>query len=154
MTTLHLGVVDVAYSDPDAKGAATTGDVAEILEGKYHVMRVFFELYEAKIEQDLINGYKGELENMLMGNVKSFHEVKTKLGKRTLSGLSVNGRIEERFRDYLMLGEWRQTSGQSVTAAEAGVNHRKKRPYVKKNKARPAFIDTGLYSASMRVWVT
>jgi hypothetical protein len=37
-------------------------------------------------------------------------------------------------------------------AADAGVNHRKKRPYAKRD-ARPAFVDTGLFVSSFRAWM-
>jgi hypothetical protein len=42
---------------------------------------------------------------------------------------------------------------QQITAAQMGVNHRKKKPYSSKNEARPAFIDTGLYVASFRAMI-
>lgn len=155
MTTLHLGVVDLAYSDADAKGASTTGEVAEILESEYHVMRVFLEQNEEKIGDWLAQGMIGELESISQGRPTTLYsrQLGTRLGGRSISGLSINGKIEERFRDFLALGEWGQISKQGVAAAEAGVSHRKKHPYAKKNKARPAFIDTGLYQASFRAWV-
>ncbi len=63
--TLHLGVIDIPYSDasytaapkgrkigrarrgkitapPPQSNHKTTGDVAEILEAKYHIMETFF----------------------------------------------------------------------------------------------------------------
>jgi hypothetical protein len=46
---LHLGVIDVPY--PEEK--ATTGEVAEILEAHYGVMRVFVEEYEDSITQEV-----------------------------------------------------------------------------------------------------
>lgn len=153
MTTLHLGVADLAYSDPDAKGAATTGEVATILEKKYHVMRVFLEQNEAKIGDWLVDAMKGVIENMMAGKPLASVNVDlgTKLGKRSISGVSINGKIEERFRDYLALGEWQQTSGQSIAAADRGRTLRRKS---KKGPKRVAFIDTGLYQAAFRAWVT
>lgn len=150
MTTLHLGVVDVAYSSDE--GAKTTGEVAEYLEKEYHIMRVFLEANEQRIGDFLAEAYRGEIDNLLMGRAP-VHSVTTRLGRRVLTGQSTNGRIEERFRDFLAQREWKQASGQAVAAAEAGVSHRKKRPAAKSNKARAEFIDTGLYQASFRAWV-
>ena len=48
MAVLHFGVVDLPYGDTASgnapkKGAETTGDVAEILEAKYHVIELFYQ---------------------------------------------------------------------------------------------------------------
>jgi hypothetical protein len=48
---LVLGVENVAYADPDEKGVTTTQAVARILEKRYHVMRVFYELHESEIQK-------------------------------------------------------------------------------------------------------
>lgn len=154
MTTLNLGVVDVAYSDGDK--ASTTGEVAGYLEAEYHIMRTFLELYEDQIGDFLADAMAGEIESLAQGKPPiafGSTDVTTKLGDRVLTGVSVNGRIEEAFRDFLDSREWKQTSGQGVDAADAGVNHRKKKPYSNKNKARPEFVDTGLYQASFRAWL-
>jgi hypothetical protein len=153
MPKLMLGVVDVAYSDKD--GSTTTGDVAGYLEAEYHVMRTFLELYEEQIGEFLADAMVGEIESLAQGKpaVIFGKDVSTHLGDRVMSGTSVNGKIEEAFRDYLDAREWQGTSGQKVDAADAGVNHRKKRPYASSNKARSAFVDTGLYQASFRAWL-
>ena len=155
MKQLHLGVVDVAYSDKD--GTTTTGDVAGYLEDEYHIMRVFYEMNEEFINQTLADTYAGMIETMNQGNqLGSINgEVISRIGKRKLAGAGINGKIEERFRDFLDSGELNQMlpAEQQSAAAAAGVNHRKKRPYVKKNKPRQAFIDTGLYQASFRAWI-
>jgi hypothetical protein len=149
---LLLGVVDAAYSDKD--GGKTTGDVAGYLENEYHVMRTFLEIYEDQIGDFLADAMAGEIESLAQGKPVTIFgkDIDTHLGDRVISGMSVNGRIEEAFRDYLDAREWQGTSGQTVEAADAGVNHRKKRPYSSKNTARPAFVDTGLYQASFRAW--
>ncbi len=142
MTVLHLGVVDVAYSGGDGK-TTTTGDVAEILEDKYHVMRSFLETNEDFIGQMLADGVAGAIETMAMG--------------RAPRQLTFNtDKINERFRNFLSGGEMQRLmpATQPIKAAEAGVNHRKKHPNKKDNKPRKAFIDTGLYQASFRSWVT
>ena len=135
---LLLGVNDVVYKDD--KGLTTTGDVAEYLEDDYHVMRAFLELNEEFIGNRLVDILAGSLESIAQGKPPSF-EFQGPMG-----------RIEERFRDYLDSGDWEKTSGQRIDAAEHGVSHRKKRPYVKRRKRTP-FVDTGLYQASFRAWI-
>jgi len=139
---LHLGVVDVGYSDKD--GVTTTGDVAEYLENDYHVMRTFLELNEGFIAETLVNQVAGAIESIAQGNHISLLDLKPAMGK-----------VEERFRDFLDSGEMQRTlpTTQPIKAADAGVNHRKKHPYAAKNKPRQAFIDTGLYQASFRAWI-
>ncbi|MCM2493307.1 hypothetical protein ACVCIH_17675 [Burkholderia glumae] len=142
MTTLYLGVVDVAYTSEDAKPGTTTGDVATFIEDEYHVMRVFLEMYEEQIGELLANEVAGEIESLAQG--------------KPVAKLSLDlstGRIGELFRDFLDAREWKQASGQAIAAAEDGVNHRKKKPYASSNPARAEFIDTGLYQASFRAWV-
>jgi hypothetical protein len=154
MVTLNLGVVDVAYSDGD--GAKTTGDVAGFIESEYHVMRTFLELHEGEIGEFLADAMAGEIESLAQGKpLVTFgsRDVTTHLGDRVIEGQSVNGRIEEAFRDFLDDGEWQRVSGQSIDAAEQGVSQRKKQPD-KKRTARAAFVDTGLYQASFRAWLS
>ncbi len=160
---LRLGVENVAYSDPDAKGATTTGQVAEILEDKYHVMRVFVELHGQEIADALAKDMANSLDAMANSE---------RMSKIPLAGAM--GQIESDFRDYLSADEWQKTTGQAITAAQNGVSHRFKRITTgktvrassvssgkvsgadvkivsKKTRGpRPAFIDTGLYSASFR----
>ena len=157
---LLLGVQDVAYSDED--GVTTTGDVAEILEDEYHVMRVFAETYEGFIGDQVGETIAGAIESMQMGRPTSF---------------SVEGpmnRIEEKFRDFLDRREWELMTGQVIMAAQLGISHRflsvggkslpaskiasgavkAKGKVLKRNRGpRPAFIDTGLYQASFRAWL-
>ncbi|SDH09483.1 hypothetical protein SAMN05216466_10779 [Paraburkholderia phenazinium] len=151
MVTLCLGVVDVGYSD--GEGTKTTGDVAGYLEDQYHIMRTFLELYEDQIGEFLADAMVGEIESMAQGRPLAVFgkDLNTSLGKVMISGASVNGKIERAFNNYLDLREWKQTSGQSVEAANQGVSHRKKQP-LKKRPARAEFVDTGLYAASFRAW--
>jgi hypothetical protein len=44
--------------------------------------------------------------------------------------------------------------GTPTQAALRGVNHRRRHPYRRSNPRRPSFIDSGLYEASMRAWIT
>lgn len=139
---LHLGVLDVAYSGE--KGAKSTGDVAEILEDKYHIMRIFYELNEQFIADQLANSLAGSLESLAQGRAYNASLLKPALPK-----------VDERFRDFLSSGEMSRIlpATQQIAAAQKGVSHRKKQPYAKKNKPRQAFIDSGLYQASQRTWV-
>jgi len=132
VTTLSLGVLDVAYKDDQA---TTTGKVAEILEGRYHIMRSFLELNEAMIGDALAKKMIARMSTPA-------------LGKRDME----IDAIDERFRDFLDADEMSKLlpPSQQSAAAQAGVNHRKKHPYAKANNARPAFVDTGLYQASFR----
>ncbi|VWD20778.1 hypothetical protein [Burkholderia contaminans] len=143
MPTLYLGVIDVAYTAAGAKPGVTTGDVATFIEDEYHVMRVFLEMYEEEIGELLANEIAGEIESIAQGKP---------VGRLALDVST--GKIGELFRDFLDAREWKQASAQAVTAADEGVNHRKKRPYAAENPARAEFIDTGLYQASFRAWVT
>jgi hypothetical protein len=163
---LILGVADIPYSRrptsrPVAKprkrnkplkqrgsaGSAgsttTTGDVAEILESKYGVMQAFADLYQPEIVSALESSVAGALESLQMGAPATINPYG--------SGLST---IEQDFRSMLdrrMLDGL--IPGVPTKAAERGINHRLKRPYVKSNPARPSFLDTGTYSANFRAWI-
>lgn len=156
---LHLGVVDVPYVDKEAPAAQrkrikagkrpasnelTTGDVAEILEDKYHVMEVFYELHKDDVAKDLEKSVAGALETILLGGPSDVDPF----------GGATN-KIEERFTDFLTNREMEKLGyhGVPTQAAIEGVNHRLKHPYAKKNKRRPSFIDTGLYQRSFKAEV-
>jgi hypothetical protein len=151
MTILHLGVIDQPYVN---SVGTTTGDVAEILEDKYHVMEVFFELRRQDVAAALERSIQGALDQLDMNvpveNINPF------------SGAS--GEIEAAFRHFLDSKEIESLGipGVPTQAALDGVSHRFKNPRYKKTKGgkkvkrapRPSFIDTGLYEASMKAWFT
>lgn len=162
MLTLHLGVVDVAYSDIDAKGANTTGEVARILEDKYHIMRIFSEENWALIEAAVTDALEGEMET-----------ARTKNRKLSLSNLYTQ-KIDQRFREFLSNREIEPIFPFEIQAAKEGISHRFKdarnrnvslrailkgqaQSYKKvlamKRASRPAFIDTGLYQQSFISWI-
>lgn len=143
MQKLHLGVEDVAYSDPDAKGATTTGQVAEILEEKYHVMRVFAELHGQNMADAIAKDISNSLDAILGGERVSKLPLQTSMRQ-----------IESSFRDYLSADEWQKTSGQAIAAAQNGVSHRFKKVKGKERGPRPAFIDTGLFSRSFKAEIS
>lgn len=151
--TLHLGVIDVPHDNISKKAKAsnkTTGDVAEILEGKYHLFRVFLETHEAEIVADLEAGLQSAADAILSGapvNLDPF-------GEGTSS-------ITARMKDFLAQGEMEKLGypGVPVKASgktpfrKGGINHRLKHPYSSKNSPRQSFIDTGQLQASMKAWV-
>lgn len=168
--TLHLGVIDVPYveREPPARRKArlaknakrplpsklrhpdaafkTTGDVATILESKYGVMEAFFDNHEVEIVGDLTESLAGALEDVVSGAPVADRDP-------FAEGTS---KIEEKFKAFLSSREAERVGidGTPTRAARRGVNHRFKHPYAKSNPRRPSFIDTGLYQASMKAWVT
>ena len=159
---LVFGVVDVAYSDPESGKVTTTGGVAEVLEKKYHVMRVFYELHEKKINAQVVDTLHGMIETVAQG------------GPRRKGPIMLD-KVETAFRNYLSQDEWQKASGQTIQDAKNGISHRfkdaqnrtvsaqavagssgkgLKKVIVVSRGPRPAFIDTGLYSASFKSWLT
>lgn len=131
---LNLGVVDIPYTDHPESG--TTGDVAEILEEKYKVMEIFFDLYGKEIAQDLENDIAGAIENAFAGG-----QVKNLFGESM-------SKCERRFRAYIDKQEHR-IKLKKMDAPKAGA--RKKQQY-KKVKHTTPFIDSGLYRRSFKAW--
>lgn len=141
---LHLGVFDVPYARAGRKGSAgsqTTGDVAQWLENRYHVMEVFFRENEEEIASAMEGSVSAALESALMGGTAL-----DPLGAAT-------SKIEDRFKTFLSTGEMERLGypGVPTEAARRGVNHRLKNPG-RLRAARPSFIDTGLYQASFHAW--
>lgn len=171
MPKLVLGVIDLPYATPSYTpiytptkspkallGAAkrgkisapryagnqkTTGDVATILEDKYHIEEVFFELHRNQIVGALETSLSGALENLLAG------------APATISGTAEGeSKIETMFKQYLSNREMDAlgVKGVPTKAAQKGVSHRFLHPYAKR-PPRPSFIDTGLMQANFRAWV-
>lgn len=147
---LHLGVIDIPYREFKAgkakkgSGGKTTGDVAEILESKYHIMESFYELHKREISRDMMASLQGAMESMMGGGPVASDPFIASMGK-----------IETRFKRFLSDREMERIGypGVPTAAALAGVNHRLKHPFAKANPRRPSFIDTGQYSAAMKAWV-
>jgi hypothetical protein len=137
MPVIHLGVVDIPYSN----APTSTGDVAETLEDKYHIMQVFYEEHKDDIASDLESSLAGQLENMLAGAPPPNNPFG-----------SANSAIEDRFKRFLSEAEMDRLGypGVPTQAALRGVNHRLG---INKGSPRPSFIDTGLYESSMVCWV-
>lgn len=160
---LNLGVMDLPYATPERTRRApkkpgkrprkrsggavrvmTTGDVAEILEAKYHLMEHFVQLHGADIAGALTNSMQGALETVLMGGPAA----------QDIFGTATS-QIEDVFKNMLSTRELDVLGypGIPTAAAERGVSHRFKRPYVRRGP-RPSFIDTGLFQSSFKAWVT
>lgn len=141
MTTLHLGVIDLPYTY--GSGSKTTGDVAEILEDKYHVMEHFYELHSVQIVENISDSLVGSFESLMSGAPPR--------GDLYAGGTA---KIEEAFKNFLTNKEMDALGypGVPTAAAQRGVSHRFKKPY-KKRAPRPSFIDTGLYESSFKAWV-
>lgn len=165
---LHLGVIDIPYATyvrPDQRrvavrrkkggpariinaaprGGETTGDVAEILEDKYHIMEFFFE----DIGSDLIaaaleHSMSGAIENLVAGaSVGNFDPTDQAMSE-------IKGAFDAFITQQEMDG---QQPGVPTKASLRGVNHRFKHPYAKGNAPRPSFRDTGEYLSSFKAWV-
>jgi len=160
--TLHLGVQDVPYAWAPAKPRAakpprgkavkmvkeegsqhaTTGAVAEWLENKYHIMEIFFNMYDVEIVKAVEHSYVGAIENLFAGGAGAVS---------TNPLASAEAELEESFKYFLESEEMADLGvpGVPTQAALDGVNHRLK---IKKGERRPSFIDTGLYQANFRAW--
>jgi hypothetical protein len=139
MTTLHLGVLDVPY----ATGGKSTGDVADILEAKYHVMEIFFEEHQAQIAGAFEETIGDQLENLLSGAPPNSNSL-----------AAATGQVETMFHKFISMQEMDGIQpGVPTKAALKGVNHRLARPTAKGNPQRPSFRDTGLYDASFKAWI-
>lgn len=146
--TLHLGVIDQAYADASGK---TTGDVAQILEDKYHIMETFAEEIGLDVIQKAIEqSARNAVETLILGGSRPG----SNSANMSLT-LEAEGEIESAFKLFLSQQELDYTQpGVPTQAALKGVSHRFKRPYLKTNPARPSFIDTGLYQSSMKAWTS
>jgi len=147
MGVLSLGVLDVGYSNANSGGKETTTfAVAKILEQNYHIMATFFALRQQKIADYLADDMAAAFQDRMNGRT---------VGKNPLA--DAEQQIETEFRAFIFANEMNKIStaltGTPISAAAArGVNKRKLHPYAGKNKARPAFVDTGLYVESFRAW--
>lgn len=136
---LHLGVIDIPYGDEDS-GDATTGDVAEELEIRYEIMKVFFDMYQEQIAELLANSVSGQLENILAGAPPG--------SDPTLEAMS---EVHSLFSAFLESMKMNGYPGVPTQASLDGVSKRFKRKF---GPPRPSFIDSGLYMASMRAWIS
>ena len=140
--TLCLGVMIIPYRTPDKKvGAVTTGDVAQWLEHRYHIMEVYSKVHGKVIENALASSVVGAIEALVKGHrVDPFER-----------GTSA---IQKDFKRWISSGAAeRDIPGAPTGAAKRGVSHRKAHPYAKSNPRRVSFRDTGTYMDSFQAWV-
>lgn len=130
---LNLGITDIPY----AEGGKSTGDVAEILEEKFHVMEIFSEKKGGEIAFLLADSLAGSIETVAMG------------GTVTDPFAGAMQKIEERFREFITLGE-HGIHLKKMDAPKTGA--RFKRQY-RKAKASTAFVDSGNYRRNFKSWV-
>jgi len=131
-------------SSVSASGAQTTGDVADILEAKYHVMEIFYEE-----NQQVIANAIGEAITDAMDMIMDRGEIPASIFPAEGIGdiqESFTRFINERIMDGIQ-------PGVPTKAAQKGVNHRLAHPYAKGNPERPSFKDTGEYMQSFRAWI-
>ena len=133
---LHLGVdpEDVAY----AEAGVTVGDVAQILEDKFHVMQIFADQNEDKIALFIEDGVAGALESVLSGAPERFD----------VFGSAMEN-IKGRFHEYID-GSEHGIKLKKMDAPKAG--SRKKRQYRKVTHTL-AFYDTGRYEGNFKAWI-
>ena len=156
MTTLVLGVHDMAYGAQFSSGGSrrsksraqsaygkgkTTGDIAQILEAKYHIMQTFYDMNKTDIASALEKSMVGSIINMVngqpapvMADAQAMSDIETAF-KQALSMRAFDGVIP----------------GVPTQASLGGRSSRFKRPGAKRG-ARPSFINTGLYQSSFTAW--
>jgi hypothetical protein len=143
---LVLGVIDIPYSQGSRRGGTvTTGDVAGFLENKYHIMQIFFEeKADAVILPEIEKSVTGAITSLFAGAPATIDPFG--------SGTS---KIEDAFKQFIATKEVEKLGipGVPTQAALRGVSHRFKRPY-QRRPPRPSFLDTVLFLASFKAWVT
>jgi hypothetical protein len=164
---LHLGVVEIPYAvnvpsharrvavrmrkggkpqrfSAAPSGGETTGDIATILEAKYHIMEIFWEEHQDASIKAFEEALLGALENIALGAPS--------VGDALAQGAGV---VETLFHQFISEQQMDGLQpGVPTKAALAGISHRLLHPYAKSNPARPSFRDTGLYMDSFKAWVT
>lgn len=133
---LHLGVIDIPYEDENT----TTGDVAERLEKKYRIMQTFFDRYGEDIARMMSNDLAAGLENLMAGAPLPSDPFAESMSQ-----------IHHLFAAFLYNKEMDGLTGIPTQRSLKGISKRFKN---KKGAPRPSFIDTGMFEASMRAWVS
>ena len=136
MITFHLGVIDIPYKDE----STTTSDVAVYLEEKYQIMQTFFDRYGNDIAELMSKDLAANLENMLAGAPPSRDPLAESMSQ-----------VHHLFVAFLDNAEMNGPEGVPTKRALDGISKRFK---WKKGEVRPSFIDTGMFQASMRAWVS
>ena len=104
---------------------------------------MFFEVHKDEIAASLTEALRDAADAVMMGAPLA--------ASPYAAGTSL---IEARFKRFLYSQEVERLGipGVPTRAALDGINHRFKNP--RTGKRRPSFIDTGLFEASFKAWVT
>jgi hypothetical protein len=160
---LHLGVIDAPYVPPALTPSGksskakwpnkTTGDVADILEAKYHVMEVFDELHHRDIVADLERSLKAATANLAVKQQLAQSGAKVRITRADIDPYrDAEQQIGKMFRDFITGREMDGLfNGVPTKAALKRKSARFKSGVAPKE--RPSFVDTGLYEASFRAWI-
>jgi hypothetical protein len=118
MPILHLGVQDAQYTEET--GSKSTGDVAEILEAKYHVFEHFWQAHGQEIADSYVAAAARALEDVLSGGTPA-----------TSLFTAPQAATKALFTKFIDTQEMDSLGypGIPTKAALNGVNHRMKRPY-------------------------
>jgi hypothetical protein len=154
-----MGVIDIPYVNAETPKARhsrlrkgkkapkvkrdastiTTGDVAEILEAKYHPMEIYFELHGQEVADKMTESLVGAMENVLAGaplSVDPFGDAEAF--------------IDSGFKDFITTGEMERL-GYPGVPTKASIERKSARfKKGKSKKERPSFVDTGLYVDSSK----
>ncbi|MDE2105053.1 MAG: hypothetical protein KGL39_47885 [Patescibacteria group bacterium] len=136
---LILGVTDISYSEENG-GATTTGEVAQILEDRYHVMEVFAIEHEDEIAEDLAQAMVDQIQDIASGAPVPRDPF-----------LDATESIRMRFQTFIETEEIARINPDTPT--QAALEGRTKRRKGGKGPRRVSFRDTGTYMASMRAWI-
>lgn len=140
LISLHLGVLEMPYGNHPE----TTGEVAEWLENRYHVMELFAEdVGSETIEKAFEESAQAAIEDLFSG--ARVEDVNLTLDATEMIQTEFRKFIDEKKLDFVV-------PGVPTKASLEGVNHRFKHSHAKGNPVRPSFKDTGTYSAAFRAW--
>jgi hypothetical protein len=125
----------------------TAEDVAKILESKYQVLDTFEEVYGPRIQAIVLGQFSQVAGDVITGARRGGVDLGNMLKPATKE-------IEKLFRTFLDNEEMNgRVPGVPTKAALAGVRSGRGSK-TKQGVPRPSFIDTGIYRASFRAWVT
>ena len=151
---LHLGVLDIPHPTGND---VSTGDVAEFLENKYHVMELFYEEVGGEaIARAFEQSAKNAVEDLFSGRPADTISLTDEATQEIETTFRVF--IDQRELDHVVPGVPTMASTGGVVEVNGKkrrrgvVNHRMKHPYSQANAIRPSFRDTGTYQASFRAW--
>lgn len=136
---LNVGVIDLPHPGGEKSGLST-GDLAEILEGKYELYSGFVELHQEDIAAALVDSLEDALDTIIGAGVVPPNPL-----------AAAEQKITTLLKTYFDSEEIAKLGTQGVPTAAAlkGVNHRLK---VRRGQRRPSFIDTGALRAASDAW--